>query len=148
MRPSSSNASLRRYASMSASRFAVVAAPAQAGNRRFWPLSALRAHTKAPQKTDLLLETLRPLKRPGRARTSRRSPLGLRPGRRRRLLRRGLARLHRAALRPRPLVVLPAARQVVLQARRGVRSERFPSALWHTLAYSTTQPSIHNNKTD
>jgi hypothetical protein len=28
----------------------------------FWPLSALRAHTEAPYKTDLLRETLRPLK--------------------------------------------------------------------------------------
>jgi hypothetical protein len=27
---------------------------ARAGNRRFGPLSALRAHTKAPHKTDLL----------------------------------------------------------------------------------------------
>ena len=26
---------------------------ARAGNRRFWMLSALRAHTKAPYKTDL-----------------------------------------------------------------------------------------------
>jgi hypothetical protein len=32
-------------------------------------LSALRAHTKAPSKTDLLWKTLRALKRPGRART-------------------------------------------------------------------------------
>jgi hypothetical protein len=45
---------------------------ARAGNRRFfffWLVSALRAHTKAPHKTDALWETLRPLKRPGRART-------------------------------------------------------------------------------
>jgi hypothetical protein len=48
--------------------------PARAGNRRFWRLSALRAHTKAPYKTDLLaitllavLGTLRWPKRPGRA---------------------------------------------------------------------------------
>jgi hypothetical protein len=38
---------------------------ARAGNRRFWLLSALRAHTKAPSKTDLHRETLRALKRPG-----------------------------------------------------------------------------------
>jgi hypothetical protein len=42
---------------------------ARAGHRRFWPLSALRAHTKAPYKTDLIWKTLRPLERPGRART-------------------------------------------------------------------------------
>ena len=41
---------------------------ARAGNRRFWLLSALRAHAKAPQ-TDLHRKTLRPLKRPRRART-------------------------------------------------------------------------------
>jgi hypothetical protein len=34
----------------------------------FWPLSAPRAHTEAPCKTNLLWETLRSLKRPGRAR--------------------------------------------------------------------------------
>jgi hypothetical protein len=39
--------------------------PARAGNRRFWCLSALRAHTKAPYKTDLHRKTLRELKRPG-----------------------------------------------------------------------------------
>jgi hypothetical protein len=43
--------------------------PARAGNRRFWLLSALRAHTKMPYKIDLLWETLRALKHPGRART-------------------------------------------------------------------------------
>ena len=42
-----------------------------AGNRRFWLLSAARTHTKAPRKNDLLWETRRPLKRPGRARTAR-----------------------------------------------------------------------------
>jgi hypothetical protein len=42
---------------------------ARAGNRRFWLLSALRAHTKAPYKTTLLWETLRPHNRFGRART-------------------------------------------------------------------------------
>ena len=68
-------------------------------NAVFWRLSALRAHTKTPYKTDLLWETLRPLKRPGRARTvaapvhpgdtkrlvARRRPqrVWLRPGRRR-----------------------------------------------------------------
>ena len=40
---------------------------ARARNRRFWPLRALRAHTKAPYKTDSLWRTLRPLNRPGRA---------------------------------------------------------------------------------
>jgi hypothetical protein len=38
---------------------------ARAGNRRFWCLSALRSHTKAPYKTDLHRKTLRELKRPG-----------------------------------------------------------------------------------
>ena len=42
---------------------------ARAGNRRFWWVSALRAHTKAPYESELLGETLRPLNRPGRART-------------------------------------------------------------------------------
>jgi hypothetical protein len=42
---------------------------AQAGNRRFGILSALRTQTKAPYKTDLLWETPRALNRPGRART-------------------------------------------------------------------------------
>jgi hypothetical protein len=42
---------------------------ARAGNRRFWLLSALRAHTKAPYKTDLLGKTLRAFSRPGRSRT-------------------------------------------------------------------------------
>ena len=37
----------------------VVVRPARAGNRRKGRLSALRAHTKAPYKTDLLWETLR-----------------------------------------------------------------------------------------
>ena len=49
---------------------------ARAGNRRKGLLRALRTHTKAPYKPDLLRETLRALKRPGRARTgqdSRRS---------------------------------------------------------------------------
>jgi hypothetical protein len=43
-----------------------VADAARAGNRRFWLLSALRAHTKMPYKTDLYRKTLRALKRPGR----------------------------------------------------------------------------------
>jgi hypothetical protein len=38
-------------------------------NRRFWPSSALRAHTKTPWKTDLHRETLRALNRPRRAQT-------------------------------------------------------------------------------
>ena len=42
---------------------------ARAGNRRFRPLSALRAHTKAPYKTDLHRKTLMALNRPGTART-------------------------------------------------------------------------------
>ena len=40
-----------------------------AGNHRVWLLSALRAHTKEPHKTDPLWETQRALNRPGRART-------------------------------------------------------------------------------
>ena len=40
-----------------------------AGNRRNWPLSALRARTKVPYKTDILWRTRRALDRPGRART-------------------------------------------------------------------------------
>ena len=44
-------------------------ATARAGNRRFWMLSALRTHTKAPYKTDSLWRTLMTLKCPGRART-------------------------------------------------------------------------------
>jgi hypothetical protein len=47
-------------------------ATARAGNRRFDPLSALRAHPKAPYETDLRWETLRALKRAGRARTESR----------------------------------------------------------------------------
>jgi hypothetical protein len=46
-------------------------ATARARNRRSGPLSALRAHTNAPHKTDLPWETLRPLNRPGQARTVR-----------------------------------------------------------------------------
>ena len=42
---------------------------ARAGYRHFLPLSALRAHTEALYKTDLLWETLRAGKRPGRAQT-------------------------------------------------------------------------------
>jgi hypothetical protein len=38
---------------------------ARAGKRRFLMLSALRAHTKAPYKTDLPWKMIRPLKRPG-----------------------------------------------------------------------------------
>jgi hypothetical protein len=51
-------------------------ASARAGNRRFWCLSTLRAHTKAPYKTDLHRKTLKnakALNRPGRARTVRRA---------------------------------------------------------------------------
>jgi hypothetical protein len=39
----------------------------RAGNRRFWLLRGLCPHTKVPYKIDSLWETLRPLKRPGRA---------------------------------------------------------------------------------
>jgi hypothetical protein len=46
-----------------------VCTTARAGNRRFWLLSALRAHTKAPYKTDLHRKTLMALNRPGAART-------------------------------------------------------------------------------
>ena len=42
---------------------------ARAGSRRFGPVSALRAHADAPHKTDLIWETLKVFKRPGRART-------------------------------------------------------------------------------
>ena len=45
---------------------------ARAENRRFWRLSALCAHTKAPYKTNLLRRTLRPLERPTMARTVQR----------------------------------------------------------------------------
>jgi hypothetical protein len=48
-----------------------VASTARARNRRFGMLSALRADTKAPYKTELLWGTLRVLKRPGQARTER-----------------------------------------------------------------------------
>ena len=41
----------------------------RAGNRRFWQLSALRAHTKAPYKTDLHRKTRRALNRSWAART-------------------------------------------------------------------------------
>jgi hypothetical protein len=44
---------------------------ARAGNRRFWLLSALRAHTKPPYRTGLHRKTLRVLNRPGRARAVR-----------------------------------------------------------------------------
>jgi hypothetical protein len=43
--------------------------PARAGKRRVSLLSALRTHTKAPSKSDLLWRTLRPLQRPKRTRT-------------------------------------------------------------------------------
>ena len=42
---------------------------ARAETHRFGVLSALRAHTKAPCKTDLLWRTLRVTNRPERART-------------------------------------------------------------------------------
>ena len=45
------------------------APPARAGKRHFRPLSALRAHTKAPYEIGLLWKTMRTLKRRGRART-------------------------------------------------------------------------------
>jgi hypothetical protein len=45
---------------------------ARAENRSVMRLSALRAHTKAAYRTDSLWETLRPLNRPGRARTGKR----------------------------------------------------------------------------
>jgi hypothetical protein len=43
----------------------------------FWLLSSLHAHTKPPYKRDLLPETLRPRKRPGRARTVQNSRTSL-----------------------------------------------------------------------
>ena len=43
--------------------------PAEARNRRFGPLSALRAHTNAPGKAGLLWETLRAPNSPARVRT-------------------------------------------------------------------------------
>jgi hypothetical protein len=42
----------------------------RAGNRRLWLLSTLRAHAKAPHRTDLLWETLRTLTGSGRARAA------------------------------------------------------------------------------
>jgi hypothetical protein len=45
---------------------------ARAGNRRFRRLSDLRAHTKAPYKTDLHRKTLMVLNPPGTARTVQR----------------------------------------------------------------------------
>jgi hypothetical protein len=42
---------------------------ARAGNRRFWSLSVLRAHTKSPYKMDFHRGTLRALNRPWAART-------------------------------------------------------------------------------
>ena len=42
---------------------------ARAGNRRFWSLSDLRVHTKAPYKMDFRRKTLRALNRPWAART-------------------------------------------------------------------------------
>jgi hypothetical protein len=47
--------------------------PARAGNRRFWLLSSLHAHTQTAYKIDLSWETRRPLNRPERARTGYRS---------------------------------------------------------------------------
>ena len=47
------------------------AGTAPAGNHRFWRLSALLAHTKAPYKTASRWKMLRLLTRPGRARTRR-----------------------------------------------------------------------------
>jgi hypothetical protein len=43
--------------------------PARAGDRRFWRLSAPRAHTKAPYRTDVYRKTLMALNRPEAART-------------------------------------------------------------------------------
>jgi hypothetical protein len=43
----------------------VLSMTARAGIHRFGPLSALRAHAKAPSKTDLHKKTLRALERPG-----------------------------------------------------------------------------------
>ena len=50
-----------------------------AGNRRFRPLSALRAHTKAPYKTNLHRKTLMALNRPKAARTASRHSLIMLP---------------------------------------------------------------------
>jgi hypothetical protein len=44
---------------------------ARAGNHRFWLLSTLRTHTKAPYKTNLHRKTLRALNRPLAAQTVR-----------------------------------------------------------------------------
>ena len=52
---------------------------ARTGNRRVWLFSALRAHTKAPYRTDLLWETLRALTRPA---GGSRQPIAPRHGRR------------------------------------------------------------------
>jgi hypothetical protein len=67
--------------------------PGGAGNRRFGPLSVLRAHTKLPYKTDLPWKTPRARKRPGgpgRSRTARRAAASARgPGATRRRSPRG-----------------------------------------------------------
>jgi hypothetical protein len=47
---------------------------ARAGNRCFWYLSALRAHTKAPYDMDLYSKTLRALSRPRRPGQSQKNP--------------------------------------------------------------------------
>jgi hypothetical protein len=56
----------------------VIAAPARAGNRQFGRLGALRAHTKAPYKPDLLRRTLRARNQRSRAGPKRkpRPPVG------------------------------------------------------------------------
>ena len=53
--------------------------PARTGNRRVWLFSALRAHTKAPYRTDLLWEPLGALTRPA---GGSRQPIAPRHGRR------------------------------------------------------------------
>jgi hypothetical protein len=65
------SASLASACSVVISADAVLAfsAAARAGNRRFGLVSALRAHTKAQYKPDVLWRTRRALDRPGRART-------------------------------------------------------------------------------
>jgi hypothetical protein len=62
--------SLANLSTARRSRGALLSSP----SRQFRPLSALRAHTEAPYKPDLLWESLRAINHPGRARTGRASP--------------------------------------------------------------------------
>ena len=65
----SSSASSGSTAGSSPSNFSSTICTARAGSRRFGPLSALCAHTKAPYNMDFNRKALRALNRPGTART-------------------------------------------------------------------------------